>query len=440
MVVVESGDTPYGIARALTKNGARWRELATAQDDPKTRANLSRGILYQGQQLKIPGVWIDDAWTGPAGPSTGSMGVVQAKQGQRYRARLLLTGLASFGSEDQVKSKMGELGFSNIVAYNPSSLPADWPADQRENKTGTTTTTWFLEATWSKPDQVIDTNQSSSVQLLWLAPYGAAPAQPAQPGQPAQPAQPAQPTQPTQPTQPAGVYPQNKGDYRYERDQWAREIIKKAMQVWFPGQTPTQRQMDIVQATCLAESGYGRGWGKYPDGMDSHNWGAVQSPKKPIDGACPPGYFCAQDTIPQSDGTSIPYLACFRKYPDDVQGAADVVYWLTTKKAPLIARAIAQNGTLEDVCAAFYDSRYYQGTGKTREARIQGRANGFAQHLARFSKTLGEPIVFERGPVPPPGQMGGSSSGTTNTGSAAAAVGIALAVGVGAALVLGKHR
>jgi hypothetical protein len=87
------------------------------------------------------------------------------QQGQRYRAKLELTGFQSLASAPMIAQQFQTLGFSNPIVYMDSSqLPADWPA---LTAVGATANSRFVEATWSQPTNTIP--RPPQIQLAWPA-------------------------------------------------------------------------------------------------------------------------------------------------------------------------------------------------------------------------------------------------------------------------------
>ena len=138
----------------------------------------------------------------------------------------------------------------------------------------------------------------------------------------------------------------------------AREVVAQAaaeigLKVGVPG-------LQLLQAVGLMETSYSSGW-KEGQGRGSHNWGAVQK------GSWTGATFQTIDTRPSSDGTSTEYIATFRAYPSDLEGAKDMIRIATRteqEKAALVA------GDLDAFSAALYAARYYEGHGKTPEERV----------------------------------------------------------------------
>lgn len=178
------------------------------------------------------------------------------------------------------------------------------------------------------------------------------------------------------------------------RHAWAREVIRQAFRQTM-GHDGSLAALQAAQAVGMRESSYGRGW-KAP-GQGSHNWGAVQSGRPP----CGPGSFDYTDTHPTKSG-SVPYPICFRSYPSDVDGAADMIRHLYVKR-PKVAAAV-RSGRLERFSGAMYDEHYYEGFGPDRAARVRNHMKWIGSALEKISKALGEPIALNG---PPSGGSGG---------------------------------
>lgn len=156
---------------------------------------------------------------------------------------------------------------------------------------------------------------------------------------------------------------------------------------------PTQPEAQILQGIGWLETRFGSGWSLA--GKGSHNWGAIQRGRPPCD---PSTSFEYIDTSPTSSGGSVPYRICFRKYVDDDAGAADLARVAYQRRSTVLVAATA--GNLVDVSAALYDTTYYQGFGKTREARIANHHRALLAACRRIARALDEPMAD--GSVVPP--------------------------------------
>jgi hypothetical protein len=86
-------------------------------------------------------------------------------QGQRYKARLELSGLQAYGSREQIKSTFEGLGFSNAVVYmTQSELPTGWPGLALSSVASGSR---WAEGTWNKPSQAVTT--PAQIKNAWTA-------------------------------------------------------------------------------------------------------------------------------------------------------------------------------------------------------------------------------------------------------------------------------
>ena len=86
-------------------------------------------------------------------------------QGQRYKARLELTGVQTYGSRAQIKANFEELGFANVTVYmTQNELPAGWPGLSLANVTGGSR---WAEGTWNQASQAVPT--PPQIQRAWTA-------------------------------------------------------------------------------------------------------------------------------------------------------------------------------------------------------------------------------------------------------------------------------
>jgi hypothetical protein len=62
---------------------------------------------------------------------------VVLEQNAVYRARLcVVPPYGPLASEDMLRSKLGDQGFSEVVFYPKTALPANWPAEERADDSG----------------------------------------------------------------------------------------------------------------------------------------------------------------------------------------------------------------------------------------------------------------------------------------------------------------
>lgn len=123
----------------------------------------------------------------------GTVGGVPVQVGQWYRARLLIKAPKMLAGESRIRSELQGEGFDQIRFYEQKALPADWPADQREDPSNWGSWTAFLEGVYAR-EASSPAGEEKPVQLLGLWPVGAP-----QPGGQPEPVAPEAP-----PAQPAG--------------------------------------------------------------------------------------------------------------------------------------------------------------------------------------------------------------------------------------------
>lgn len=86
-------------------------------------------------------------------------------QGQRYKARLQLSGLEGLASRDMVKNSFQELGFSNVVVYtNRNEVPPGWPQAALANADNGSR---WAEGTWTATTQTVA--KPRQIQNAWTA-------------------------------------------------------------------------------------------------------------------------------------------------------------------------------------------------------------------------------------------------------------------------------
>lgn len=151
---------------------------------------------------------------------------------------------------------------------------------------------------------------------------------------------------------------------------------------------PTRRELDGLLALARLETHFGGAW-TTEQGRAAHNWGAVQAGAA-VDNVCPVGSFAATDTHP----TSGAYLACFRAYPSNVAGAADVVRIVMRDAA---SRRELARGNSQAFAAAQHAAGYYEGRGATIAERITGRAEAFHGAAIANAREMRRSTSWKRG-------------------------------------------
>jgi hypothetical protein len=285
--------------------------------------------------------------------------MVPVVRGGRYRAVVVLALPASFAGASSIGEKLRGLGFTDVHVYSKDELPADWPADQRSDPgSGFLSKVVYIEATWAESDAAIDRNQSSlvGVHAVWRADVPAAP----------------RPAPPPPPIVQSGNV-----------DQRARLTL---LRVWesVTGDPPTLAALQVVQAIGRHEGFYGEA-SKPPEWKGSHNWGAVQ---------CGHGLPCANDCFEASDSheDGQRYRACFKRYPSDDAGAADLVR-LVTGSRPSVKKWLA-SGNLDAVAFEMHRTHYHETLPDRYAAALLSNAEA-------MTKALPEKLVVSRGGLPP---------------------------------------
>lgn len=222
-----------------------------------------------------------------------------------------------------------------------------------------------------------------------------------------------------------------------DRHREARALIVAGFEALF-GYTPSLAVAQIAQAQALHESSYGRGWGhgRSTAGQGSHNWGAIQggiasgtcSPNTPPP-VCAPGQgFLHGDSTPTATGP-LHYQCCYRIYPDDEAGVADLLRKMFVDR-PTVLEA-AERGDLAGYSAAMRDTVYYEGTGPTREDQILGHMRIMADKLDQIAGALDEPVAIGNEPLDAE-----RAAARAKTGLGLAALGAV--VGLGAVALLAR--
>jgi hypothetical protein len=100
-----------------------------------------------------------------------SGGALHLTQGYIYRARMLIKAPGALATESKVSAALGEQGFDQVRFLSKSSLPPDWPNDQREDTSGMFSWTAFLEGHFGLSDRAIALTElpgTVDVQGMWI--------------------------------------------------------------------------------------------------------------------------------------------------------------------------------------------------------------------------------------------------------------------------------
>ncbi len=329
-------------------------------------------LRLPASQAAAAGSWVVGA------VATGAAGV-ELEPGARYRSRFFLTGLAQFASKSRLVGEFEKLGFRQVQAWDEASkLPADWPpTERREANEGRT---WWAEGVYQGAGKTFDAAQleDKGVTFLWIAKVGPSAAPPAPvppvtvPGQET----PAQPP-PAPPPAQSWAVPMSSAE------SWALNTVAQAF-----GQvhqrSPELSEGLFIAALCRLESNYGRAYG------EAKNWGSVHAGKPP----CGPGSVLWTDKDAQGNS----YPICMKAYPSDVEGAADVVRLLTTRR-PAVWKLIRERRPLEEIAAKLRAGETVNGKPVYGyfEASAPLYAKALRLNMAAILKATGLPDPFAPG-------------------------------------------
>lgn len=197
-----------------------------------------------------------------------------------------------------------------------------------------------------------------------------------------------------------------------------RIVLREAFRLVL-GREASASEAQHLQAVSERETGHGRGW--KPPGNGSFNLGAQQA------GASWTGAtFEYQDTEPQADGSSKPYVTKFRKYPSLIEGAKDLVRTVYVTAGRSVVLSCATRGQTTQFSAALFcvsgkttaeqnaqrtavlqefgvmPTGYYQGFGKTPSERIRNHAKGIEESIRAQCAALKEDLPAELKAKPAP--------------------------------------
>lgn len=171
----------------------------------------------------------------------------------------------------------------------------------------------------------------------------------------------------------------------------AGEIIKKSFEELY-GRPPTNSETQAIYGVGMLETGCGEGW-KAGEGQGSHNWGAVQCCKPGSDGECPAGSFMHTDHHRKSDGTMVAYQICFKSYPDDFEGAKDMIHLIFRQPGSETFQA-ASNGDTLGISWGMFKNHYFEGFGKDDNEAVLNHAKSIQKYAERYATAVGEPLAL----------------------------------------------
>jgi transglutaminase-like putative cysteine protease len=101
---------------------------------------------------------------------------IPLRQGLRYRARARVDTPKMLTPASRIQAFFEDTGFKDVLVFTTAAaLPADWPADQRQEISGGALGGWtvFVEGTWSLADQGL--KRPEAILAVWQADEAVAP-------------------------------------------------------------------------------------------------------------------------------------------------------------------------------------------------------------------------------------------------------------------------
>ena len=162
----------------------------------------------------------------------------------------------------------------------------------------------------------------------------------------------------------------------------ARAILRQA------APDATELELDAVQGVAWVETNYGQGW--KGAGVGSHNWGAIVCTRPTQD--C----FEHKDSNPEGS-----YIARFRRYSSDLEGAKDVAREVLRRSG---VKEAAASRDAYGIAKAMYETGYYSGISPDPETNILRYARRLTDANELFGGSLGkvEAAPTERPTEPEP--------------------------------------
>jgi hypothetical protein len=88
-----------------------------------------------------------------------------------YRARMLIKAPGAVATEGKVRDALVQQGFADVTFFDKSNLPADWPADQRDDPSGVFSWTAYLQGRFTLTDRAINLAElpgTVEVEEMWI--------------------------------------------------------------------------------------------------------------------------------------------------------------------------------------------------------------------------------------------------------------------------------
>lgn len=167
--------------------------------------------------------------------------------------------------------------------------------------------------------------------------------------------------------------------------QLARDRVSKALELHY-GTPPSLDEIRVLAGVGWLESNYSLGWAltKKDPSLDPNNEVCNQCGSQWKGDS-----FSGTDTHPNPDGSSTPYPAAFRKYPQALAetdnpilgGWNDAVLTVYCNRGRNSVRIAAKSGDFRAVSTLLHSTTFYEGFGSTVASRIE-------HHLAALSKGI----------------------------------------------------
>lgn len=331
--------------------------------------------------------------------------------GTLYRALIVVSAPGLVVTDDAVRSELGPEGFAEITLWRDAdALPSDWPATRKDTGAGLLQTGLYLEGKYTREERDIPpSGKLWTLKDLWVQKYAAKTPDPKTPdptpptGTPITPG----PDPVVPPVQADPPAPDPDSLATTERpagnlDAWAFGLVKRIWPIVFPGETPTDTQVEAVCAVSRGETVYG--WPSQTQWHGHHNWGAIQH-SSPKAGVCPVGSFLWKDGyIIKDPATGAEswrmFQICEKAWPTNEAGCEGFLRELLVKRPGV--KDATRTGSAFAVARAMRVSKYFfrHPENEYIDADAAVYAKAITSNAAAIAKALGrKPLVtFGAGP------------------------------------------
>lgn len=264
---------------------------------------------------------------------------LELEEGQRYRATLRLSGVQCFGTSDQVKEFIEDLGFAQVEVFKDADeLPKDWPAEFRTIAAPFMSCGRWLQGVWAKSSDALPRPEPVVTMWRWETPAAKEPGT----GTPA----------------------------------WAARVLDIAWRQ----EEPDVELDPVTRQALLAIAGLESFWGWPPPDQNParghNNWGNINyTPPGP--GSLWKGFFVQEDGLPGQKE-----LRRFRSYGSATDGARDLVRFLLHRKDGPEMYAALRGGNATRIADTMKSKlHYFEVSAKTYALAIENRARQVAAAL-----------------------------------------------------------